>query len=85
MAGFEVSTEEIHATRTALDMRLKVTADGAMYADGPQRHHADHALGQAHICLVYLLHGHNEYFRLGLDIDALSADAQQCWDPEHQV
>jgi len=75
-------TLQIHTTRTALDLRLKATPDGAMYVDGPQRHHADHALGQAHICLVHLLHGYNDYFGWGLDIQALSADLEKCWNPD---
>lgn len=70
-------TLHLHTTRTALDVRLEVSADGAVFKAGPQRREADQALGYAHVLIVEILHACNEFFSWGLDTTQVVADVER--------
>jgi Family of unknown function (DUF5677) len=72
-------TLHLHTTRAALDARLEVSADGAVFKAGAQRKEADQALGYAHILVVQILYACNEFFSWGLDMAGVLADVEGCW------
>jgi len=72
-------TVQLHTTRVAIEARLTVSAGALLFAHGPHRDEADHALRYAHDLIVYLLHKTNEFFHWGLDTADVVADVQRCW------
>lgn len=72
-------TLHLHTTRAALDARLEISAERAVFKAGTQRKEADQALGYAHILIVQLLHACNEFFGWGLDMAGVLVDVERCW------
>lgn len=75
-------TLQIHATASALALRMEEMPGGVTFKPQAQRDEADAAIHGAHMCISLVLEEHIAYFKLPLSIDHIRAIYHDCWPDE---